>query len=49
MSGWSFQRDAIRAFRFVRCGPYPGRWSVVAPFQSGIWLKSPLHPAAAPA
>ena len=35
-------------FRFVRCGPYPGRWSVVAPFQSGIWLKSPLHPAAAP-
>lgn len=33
-------------FRFVRCGPYPGRWSVVAPFQSGIWLKSPLRPAA---
>ena len=24
MSGWMFQRDAIRAFRFVRCGFDPG-------------------------
>ncbi|NCA83006.1 MAG: hypothetical protein EOM72_09720 [Opitutae bacterium] len=32
-------------FRFVRSGPYPGRLSVVAPSQSGIWLKTPLRKA----
>lgn len=36
-------------FRLLRSGPYPGRWSVVAPSQSGIWLKTPLrHPEADP-
>lgn len=36
-------------FRLLRSGPYPGRWSVVAPSQTGIWLKTPLRPPARPA
>ena len=32
-------------FRIVKVGPYPGRWSVIVPFQSGIWLRTPLHKA----
>lgn len=36
-------------FRLVRSGPYPGRVSVVAPSQSGIWLRTPLRKATAPA
>lgn len=35
-------------FRFIKIGPYPGRWSVVAPSQSGIWLKTPLRNPARP-
>ena len=35
-------------FRLVRSGPYPGRLSVVAPSQSGIWLKTPLRKGSAP-
>ncbi len=50
MSGWSFQRDAIRAFRFVRCGfdPQTGVAQLAYAFDDGPELVETVTLPGAP-